>query len=350
MITRAPGRICIFGEHQDYLGHPVIAGAIDLCIYIQGEPRSDNTFIIHKRDFGETETFDYPAAGLIPYTRERDYFKSVPNVLRSQGITITHGCEVEVWSHIPMAAGASSSSALNVAWMKFLCELFQVPSRDDPLAIGELAFLSEVAAFNEPGGRMDQYISSLGGIYFLDFKQGVHEMLRPDMRGFVLIDSLHKKDTFGMLTRVKQGQMAALAAIHGRYPDRDLLEIDGHDLDFLPGDLHSYGQAAVLNYQLTMTGKEILKQDPIDGPRFGQYLCRQHRILRDGLQNTTPKIDRLLDIALDAGALGGKMNGSGGGGTLFVYAPGKQEQVVEQINRAELQVRTDIITIPGTSG
>lgn len=346
MIARAPGRICIFGEHQDYLGHPVIAGAIDLFINIRGEPRQDNTFIIHKRDFGETETFDYPPQGLIPYTQERDYFKSVPNVLRTTGITIAHGCEVEVWSHIPMAAGASSSSALNVAWMKFLCQLFQVPSRHDPLAIGELAFLSEVAAFNEPGGRMDQYISSLGGIYFLDFKQGAYQKLRSDMTGFVLIDSLHKKDTFGMLTRIKQGQAAALAAVHKRYPDRDLLELDDHDLDFLPGELLLYGRAAVSNYRLTMTGREILKQDPIDGPRFGQYLCRQHRILRDCLQNTTPKIDRLLDIALKAGALGGKMNGSGGGGTLFVYAPGKEEQVVEHIDRADLEVRTDIITIP----
>ena len=30
----APGRICLFGEHQDFLGLPVIACAIDLTMKI----------------------------------------------------------------------------------------------------------------------------------------------------------------------------------------------------------------------------------------------------------------------------------------------------------------------------
>ena len=35
-----PGRICLFGEHQDYLGLPVIAMAISLRISIVGEKRN----------------------------------------------------------------------------------------------------------------------------------------------------------------------------------------------------------------------------------------------------------------------------------------------------------------------
>nr|MDO8116777.1 galactokinase family protein [Candidatus Sigynarchaeota archaeon] len=29
-VSFAPGRICLFGEHQDYLNFPVIAASIDL--------------------------------------------------------------------------------------------------------------------------------------------------------------------------------------------------------------------------------------------------------------------------------------------------------------------------------
>ena len=46
---------------------------------------------------------------------------------------------------------------------------------------------------------------------------------------------------------------------------------------------------------------------------------------------STPKIDRMIDVALTAGALGAKINGSGGGGCMFAYAPEKYEQVSEAI-------------------
>ncbi|MNL65697.1 mevalonate kinase [compost metagenome] len=41
----------------------------------------------------------------------------------------------------------------------------------------------------------------------------------------------------------------------------------------------------------------------------------------------------MLDAALKAGALGGKINGSGGGGCMFAYAPEKPELVAEAIER-----------------
>ena len=42
----------------------------------------------------------------------------------------------------------------------------------------------------------------------------------------------------------------------------------------------------------------------------------------------------MMDAALGAGALGGKINGSGGGGCMFAYAPGCEEAVAEAM-RAE---------------
>ncbi|HET6456856.1 MAG TPA: GHMP kinase, partial [Armatimonadota bacterium] len=41
-----------------------------------------------------------------------------------------------------------------------------------------------------------------------------------------------------------------------------------------------------------------------------------------------------LEAALGAGALGGKINGSGGGGCMFAYAPGKEDAVAEAIESA----------------
>ncbi|MEA1880927.1 MAG: galactokinase family protein, partial [Candidatus Marinimicrobia bacterium] len=41
-----PGRICLFGEHQDYLGLPVIAMAISLRAKIDGKKRKDRKVVI----------------------------------------------------------------------------------------------------------------------------------------------------------------------------------------------------------------------------------------------------------------------------------------------------------------
>ena len=39
----------------------------------------------------------------------------------------------------------------------------------------------------------------------------------------------------------------------------------------------------------------------------------------------------MMDAAQNAGALGGKINGSGGGGCMFAYAPENPEPVAEAI-------------------
>ena len=48
----APARICLFGEHQDYLGLPVIASAINLKLKITGKKRNDNFRSFSRRNDG----------------------------------------------------------------------------------------------------------------------------------------------------------------------------------------------------------------------------------------------------------------------------------------------------------
>jgi galactokinase len=56
-LVRAPGRVCLFGEHSDYLGLDVIAAAIDMEIAIVAEPRTDNEVHISYSDLGEEDMF-----------------------------------------------------------------------------------------------------------------------------------------------------------------------------------------------------------------------------------------------------------------------------------------------------
>ena len=68
----APGRICLFGEHQDYLGLPVIALAISLRSSITATKRRDKKIIIDMPNLNLTEDFSLDD---LEYTKDRDYFK-----------------------------------------------------------------------------------------------------------------------------------------------------------------------------------------------------------------------------------------------------------------------------------
>ena len=83
---------------------------------------------------------------------------------------------------------------------------------------------------------------------------------------------------------------------------------------------------------LRQTLPELGKESP-DPAWIGTHLTEHHAVLRDVLQVSTPKIEAMLDASLDAGALGGKINGSGGGGCMFAYAPKNAEIVAKAIEK-----------------
>ena len=76
---------------------------------------------IHLPDIGREERF--ALKGAVPYTVERDYFRSAVNVMLRHGYTYSNGIEAVVHGEIPINAGTSSSSALIVTWIGMLARL-----------------------------------------------------------------------------------------------------------------------------------------------------------------------------------------------------------------------------------
>jgi len=101
---------------------------------------STNTIIIHHPDLDEVEhiTVEYP----LVYTKERDYYKSVLNVLHRKGIVIDKSIEIIVTSTIPINAGCSSSSALIVCFITFLKKLLELDFSNS--AIAEIAYAAGI--------------------------------------------------------------------------------------------------------------------------------------------------------------------------------------------------------------
>jgi galactokinase len=332
MEISTPGRICLFGEHQDYLGLPVIAMAISLRAKIIGEKRSDNQVNIHKPDLGETETFSLDD---LSYTKPRDYFKSGIIVCKNAGLTFSTGFECEVTSKIPIRAGTSSSSAISVSWIHFLAQIADVRPNWDQKKIAELAYKTEVEEFNEPGGMMDQYTTAMGNLIYIQSEPGITiESLNPILGTFVLGDSCEPKDTMGVLSRCRDSRLEIIQKLKMKNPTFTIHTLgEGADISDLNASEIQLYKGTLKNRDLLKRALPELEKEEPNHESIGQLLSDHHQVLRDVLQVSTPKIEAMMDAASNAGALGGKINGSGGGGCMFAYAPNNPEQVAEAIEK-----------------
>ena len=333
MEVSAPGRICLFGEHQDYLGLPVIAMAISLRAKITGRRRSDHHVIIHKPDLDESESFSLDD---LTYSKPRDYFKSGIVVCQDAGLTFSNGFECEVSSDIPIRAGTSSSSAITVSWIQFLSQMADAPINWDQKKIGKLAYKTEVEEFNEPGGMMDQYTTAMGGLIYLQSEPDIRvRSVKAKLGDFVLGDSNEPKDTMNILLRCRDTRLEILKKLQKKNIKLDLHYCkDEVNLSDLSTNEKILFKGTIRNRDLLQQALNELKKKELDHNNIGRLLSEHHVVLRDVLQLSTPKIESMLDASLTAGALGGKINGSGGGGCMFAYCPGNTKEVALAIERS----------------
>lgn len=332
----APGRICLFGEHLDYLHLPVIPCAISLRISVSGKRRDDSIIYLNLPDIGDKKSF--PVKKELSYIEERDYFRSAINILQRDGFTFKNGFDCEVRGNIPINSGTSSSSALVVAWIGFLAQMSDQSIELPPEKIAEYAHKAEVVEFSEPGGMMDHYSSAIGGVIFLDFlPKTVVEAIHADLKTFVLGDSGEPKDTKSILARVKNQIIGITELMTLKFSDFSLRELAVEDILKYDSELTDEQRellvGTIRNYHITQEAKRVLLSHPLDHKKMGELLNEHQQILRDVLKISTPKIDRMIDAALGGGAYGGKINGSGGGGCMFVYAPEHPQKIAEAIEK-----------------
>jgi galactokinase len=332
----SPGRVCLFGEHQDYLGLPVVPCAISLRVGVEGTKRADRLAVLNLPDIGRYESFSLESP--LAYEKERDYLRSSVNILLRHGFTFSSGVECTVHGNIPINSGTSSSSALIVAWINFLARMSDRHEELSPKRLAELAHEAEVLEFREPGGMMDHYSTAFGGVLAIDFSPSINvEQIDVAPGTFVLGDSGEPKDTTTILGRVKMGVLNTCRRIVQSRPEFALqtttdAEIDGMAVLLSPVEAELL-HGTVRNRDLTREARALLKERPLDHRRLGSLLTEHHAVLRDVQKISTTKIERMMNAALKAGAYGGKINGSGGGGCMFVYAPESPEAVAAAIER-----------------
>lgn len=346
IVFKTPGRICLFGDHQDYLGLPVIAATIDRYISLHASPIDTPELFIVLDDLNQKMTIalDDPCENLAP----RDYFRSALRVLRKEGIVLRKGYRIHLRGDIPINAGLSSSSAVVVAWVRFILKAAQPQRRFKKEQIAAWAHAAEVVEFNEPGGIMDHYTIALGGMIFLNTQTAEYLPLEPPNAHFVLGESGLEKATLSVLGQSKSKALKALEMVKEKTPDFDLLSSSIDDVDsyksLLPKTLFPYWYAAIHNYEITKKALTLLQASPRDISQLGTLMNMHQAILDKQLNNTPPLMAKMMAKALKNGGLGAKIVGSGGGGCFLVLGRKKNAQALLSTFKDDQKVYTIHLT------
>lgn len=218
------------------------------------------------------------------------------------GIAINRYCYVnshnnKFWESfdLPKKSGMATSSAFTVGLLKSTTNL-------DSVGIAELAIKLEREKSGGNVGCQDQYLCALGGSLHLKFSEDMVNVERIDTDTSFLSSHL-------MLVYVGQRHL-------GNYGE-------------IEEQLSNMKQnKPILTEMQSMVGEGIKS---IGREDFGLLLHHNWELKRKlGDHVSSSAIDAIYEKARQAGALGGKVMGAGGGGFLLLYAPPEKHQFISQ--------------------
>jgi D-glycero-alpha-D-manno-heptose-7-phosphate kinase len=208
--------------------------------------------------------------------------------------------EITTLADIPAGTGLGSSGSFTTALLKALYAHRKRLLHPNELA--ELACDIEINRLGEPVGKQDQYIAAYGGVTCLSFNPDGSVDAAPLT---IPMDALFNLEDNLLLffTGFSRSAGSILADQKRRS--------ETHDATMLQ-NLHDVKELGFRSRDTLIKG---------DTPAFGALMHEQweQKKRRSG-DMTNPRIDEWYELALNNGALGGKLVGAGGGGFLLFYA------------------------------
>jgi len=285
----APGRAGIIGNPTDMYGGSVVSCSTQERAAVLIEPAGKLTFNVA----GET----YVVQDESHLELDGGYFDVAKAVcdfleLSDAKFSLTWGCNV------PFGAGLSSSSAMIVS---ILSAVLAFLGRDH-----HLYYRAEMARHIELHylvlcGYQDPYMCTFGGINYMDFRE--KQFYRSfGEEPYTTMESLTPYLSSFPFVLANTGVQRSSATVHKPIRER-----------WLEGD-----REVVRNYNrishLARMGKRAMLAE--DWEELGGLMIENHHIQRD-MGGSGPENERLIRAALAGGALGAKLSGAGGGGTII---------------------------------
>ncbi|MBV1907118.1 MAG: hydroxymethylglutaryl-CoA reductase, degradative [Pseudomonadales bacterium] len=298
--STACGKIILLGEHAVVYGRHAIATPIPLAIEARVKDASDGVHLL------------IPRWGIEQRLKSlQEHPQGIEAILATLLKTLEledRSMEIEIFPNIPRAMGLGGSSALAVALIRALESHFNLNLNDK--TINALAFECETAAHGTPSG-VDNTIATYGKTLLFrkthefEFSELIPGAEVPLVIGISGRESL----TAGMVGKVRSAWQNQPQRYENLF---DRIE------------------------ELTLAGAEAIRCGDLADLGETMNLC--HGIL-NGLQLSTPQIEELVHLCRENGALGAKLTGGGGGGSMIALCP-QPGPVVAAIESAGYQALT----------
>ena len=310
VITKTPFRMSFFGggtDMEDFFsehGGAVISTTFDKYCYVT---------VRHLPRF-----FDYSteiAYSKIERVKDISEIKH-PAVREAMKLLDMHELRVTYEADLPARSGLGTSSSFAVGLINaFYCLKGKYA---DKKKLADKAIYLERVLCNETGGWQDQIAASFGGFNRIDFFEGGYKV-RP-----LIIHPDRKQQLCSRLVMFFTGFTRFSSEVQ-----KANKEGGGKKLDRLKQMLTLVDEA-----------EKILVDKNVSLDEFGRLLDHTWRLKRQtGSAVTTDGIDSLYEKGIEAGALGGKLLGAGGGGFLVFY-------VDDDHREALLDAMSDLLYVP----
>jgi D-glycero-alpha-D-manno-heptose-7-phosphate kinase len=307
IISRTPFRISLFGGGTDYPGWfrehggAVIGTAIDKYCYIS---------VRHLPPFFEHHSrIVYSQVELVRDVSEIQH-PAVRGILSERGIT--DGLEIHHDADLPARSGLGSSSSFTVGLLNALSALNNRMTSSRELASEAIRIEQQV--LKENVGCQDQVWAAYGGFnrieFFPDGSFSVAPIVMPLERRQELLRSV-------MLFFTGFSRIAS-----------DIAQEQINNISSSTSQLRAMRS-------MVDRAADILSDRKSSMSELGELL-HEAWLLKRRLSNrvSNPQIDEIYEAGREAGAIGGKLLGAGGGGFMvFLVDPAKRDQVRERLKK-----------------
>ena len=333
LLSIAPGRVEILGNHTDYNGGLVLASTINRFVWIVGV-KSQNT-LIHSINFSETSRFDPKQVESVSHSNWDKYVKGVYWALGKHGYK-TQGVTAVIYGNVQSGAGLSSSAALEVAFANLIIELNEIEMNSKNRAL--ISYKAEREYCQIACGIMDQFTSQLGQANSLlsincANLETKHVPIKDELKLLVVDSMVSRYASEALNQRRRECQKAVKHLNEAGWKIKNLSEIPKAQLDDACQNLDD-----VLSRRLRHIVHEndrvkdaisFLRNDEIE--RFGELMFNSHESSRDLYEVSHPRLDMLVEIARrQEGVVGARLTGAGFGGAILCMI---KEKLADTITR-----------------
>lgn len=306
VMAEAPGRVNLLGEHTDYNGGFVLPTAISQKTVVQMRPNGLKSFRVYAATMRRMASFTLNTP---PKHHFAEYIFGCLQEVKALGVDIPF-LDIYVNSTVPMGVGVSSSAALEVATLRALRTLMQLPI--DDITIAKMAQQAEIQYAGVNCGIMDQMASSLADtehMLFMDTRTLETEVLSlPVGTEILVIDSGIKRSLATSKYNERRAECTAAAVLLGV---KELRDITNPALaEQLPSPLRERARHVINENNRVLTARK-----GIGAEDFGQLMNQSHQSLSEDYQVSIPQLDLLVKLLQENEAVyGARLTGAGFGG------------------------------------